>query len=262
MIRALYASATGMHAQETLLDVTANNIANVNTNGFKRSHLDFADLLYANLRSAGAGDSAGQQLPIGLQIGSGARTVGTTKLFKGGTLEQTDISTDVAIEGNGFFKVQLPSGEFRYTRDGAFHPDSTGRLVTGDGYVLDGNITVPNDVDVGDIAIGSEGTVSAVQGTAEVALGQILLYRFPNPAGLESGGGNLYRISPASGAEVQATPGTDGVGTLRQGYLERSNVEVVTELIALITAQRAYEVNSRAIRAGDEMLSNTSQIVR
>jgi flagellar basal-body rod protein FlgG len=262
MIRALYASASGMHAQETLLDVSANNISNVNTNGFKRSHVDFADLLYSTVRTAGAEVVSGQQLPVGLQIGSGARAVNTTKLFKPGALEETGGSTDIAIEGNGFFKVLMPDGSFRYTRDGAFHIDSQGRLVNGDGYLVDGGITIPSNVAESSVFIGPGGNVSAVQNGATVSIGQLQLFRFPNPAGLSSGGGNLMEATPASGQEVAGTPGTDGLGTFRQGFLERSNVQVVTELISLITAQRAYEVNSRAIRAGDEMLSNTSQIIR
>ena len=262
MIRALYSSASGMKAQETLLDVTANNLANVNTNGFKRSHVDFADLIYSNVRQAGGELSVGQPAPVGLQIGSGARAVATTKLFTPGSIERTGNATDVAIEGSGFFKVTLPNGDFRYTRDGAFHPDATGQLVTGDGLPLDGGITVPNDVNLETLTIGADGTVSALQGGAISSLGQILLYRFPNPAGLSSEGGNLYSATSASGDEVGGTPGTDGLGTMRQKFLEASNVEVVTELVSLITAQRAYEVNARAIRAGDEMLSNTAQILR
>ncbi len=262
MIRALYSSATGMKAQEILLDVTANNLANVNTNGFKRSHVDFADLLYSTLRQAGAEVAVGQPSPIGLQIGSGSRAVGTTKLFTPGSPNQTGNSTDLAIEGNGFFKVTLPNSSERYTRDGAFHADGTGRLVTGDGLILDGGITVPNDVDVNSIAVGIDGVVTAVQSGAQVTLGNLQLYRFQNPAGLSSEGGNLFAATPASGTEVAGTPGSEGLGTIRQGFLEGSNVQVVTELVSLITAQRAYEVNARAIRAGDEMLSNTSQILR
>lgn len=262
MIRALFSSATGMKAQETLLDVTANNLANVNTNGFKRSNVDFADLLYANIKQPGADQFVGQPAPIGLQIGTGARPVGTTKLFTPGSLDQTGNSTDLAIEGFGFFKVLLPSGDFRYTRDGSFHPDANGRLVTADGYALDGNITIPADVSPTAVTIGVDGTVAAIQNGNTLNLGTIQVYRFPNPAGLSSEGNNLYSASPASGQEVAGAPGTTGLGTLRQGFLERSNVEVVTELVSLISAQRAYEVNARAIRAGDEMLSNTSQILR
>jgi flagellar basal-body rod protein FlgG len=260
MLRALYTSATGMRAQELLIDNTANNLANVNTNGFKKSQLDFADLLYVTSRQAGTEIATGQPTPIGLQIGSGVRPVGTTKLFTPGVFEQTSGPTDIAIEGDGFFKVTLPNGEFRYTRDGAFHPDANGTLVNGDGYSLDGAPTISDGVT--NIQIGSDGTVSGVQAGAVTQLGQIQLLRFRNPAGLSSEGGNLYAVTPASGDEISGTPGTNGLGTLRQSFLERSNVEVVTELISLITAQRAYEINSRAVRAGDEMLSTTADIVR
>lgn len=262
MIRALFASATGMKAQETLLDVAANNLANVNTNGFKRSHVDFADLVYATVQQAGGEVSVGQPTPIGLQIGSGARAVGTTKLFTTGNITPTGNATDVAIEGSGFFKVTLANGDQRYTRDGAFHPDATGRLVNGDGLPLDGGITIPPDVNLDTLTIGIDGTVSAMQNGAPVNLGSIQLFRFPNPAGLSSEGGNLYAATGASGNEITGVPGQNGMGMLRQRFLESSNVEVVTELVGLITAQRAYEVNARAIRAGDEMLSNTTQIVR
>ncbi|MCA9197647.1 MAG: flagellar basal-body rod protein FlgG [Planctomycetales bacterium] len=260
MLRAFFSSATGMKAQETLLDVTANNLANVNTNGFKRSHVDFADLLYSSVRKAGAETSQGQNAPVGLQIGSGARATGTTKLFTPGTLQQTGNPTDFAIEGDGFFKVQNAGGDVRYTRDGAFRADNTGQLVTVNGYILDPAITVPDGAT--DVSVGNDGTVSAMVAGVQANLGQIQLARFLNPAGLSDEGNNLYAVTAASGAEVLGTPGQNGIGTIMGGYLEKSNVEVVTELVSLITAQRAYEVNSRAIRAGDEMLSNTNQIVR
>ena len=258
MIRALYSSATGMKAQELLLGVTANNLANVNTNGFKRSHVDFADLLYSNIRSAGVQTNE-STTPIGLQIGSGARATGTTKLFSPGTLNQTFNQTDLAIEGDGFFKVRQNGQDF-YTRDGAFHPDATGQLVTADGLVLADAISIPQNAER--VSINTAGQVSVRVGNTEQQIGQIQLYRFPNPAGLSSEGSNLYALTPASGAEQAGVPGQNGIGTILQGHLEQSNVEVVTELVSLITAQRAYEVNARAIRAGDEMLSNTSQILR
>ncbi|MCA9188464.1 MAG: flagellar basal-body rod protein FlgG [Pirellulaceae bacterium] len=260
MLRALYSSATGMKAQETLLDVTANNLANVNTTGFKRSHVNFADLLYATVRQAGAQSAAGQQIPVGLQIGSGARAVATTKLFTPGTPQQTGNNLDVAIEGDGFFQIQMPSGEIRYTRDGSFHMDSAGNLVNADGYLLQPGITISPDATA--ITILPDGTVSTNVNGVETPVGQIDLARFINPAGLSSTGGNLYAQTTASGDPLPGQPGLNGLGTLRQGFLEESNVQMVTELISLITAQRAYEVNARAIRAGDEMLSTTSQIMR
>jgi len=250
-----------MKAQELMIDNTANNLANVNTNGFKKSQMDFADLMYVTLRQAGTEVASGLQSPIGLQIGSGVRPVGTTKLFTPGVFEQTTNPTDMAIEGDGFFKVTLPSGDFRYTRDGAFHKDGQGNIVNGDGYLLDGAPSI--DIGISNIRIGTDGTVSGTDSQGNVTqLGQIQLARFLNPSGLSSEGGNLYSITPASGPEEQGTPGENGFGAIRQSFLERSNVEVVTELVSLITAQRAYEINSRAVRAGDEMLSTTADIVR
>ena len=260
MLRALYSSATGMKSQELLIDVTANNLANVNTSGFKRSQLDFADLLYSTLEQAGSQLTSEQQSPIGLQIGSGVRPVGTTKLFSQGPLEQTSNQTDVAIEGEGFFKVQMPGGEFRYTRDGSFRIDANGTLVTADGFLLADNITI--DPNASSVSIGADGTVSVIVDGASASAGQLNLVRFQNPAGLSSEGSNLFSKTDASGDELVGVPGNAGFGFVRGGFLERSNVEVVTELISLITAQRAYEINSRAIRAGDEMLSTTTDIVR
>ena len=261
MLRALYSSATGMKAQEYLIDVTANNLANVNTNGFKRSQLDFADLLYSHLRQAGSETLQGQNSPIGLEIGSGVRPVGTTKSFLPGTVEQTGNPTDVAIEGEGFFKVIGPGDQEFYTRDGAFRIDGqSGQLVTADGYRMANPVTIPNDATA--ISIGPDGGVSATQQGVVNRVGQLDLFKFANPAGLSSEGNNLFARTSASGDEIAGLPGTDGFGIMRGGFLERSNVEVVTELISLITAQRAYEINSRAIRAGDEMLSTTTDIVR
>jgi flagellar basal-body rod protein FlgG len=262
MLRAFFSSATGMRAQELLIDNAANNLANVNTNGFKRSQLDFADLVYATLRPAGTEVATGQATPTGLQIGSGVRPVGTTKVFTPGVVEQTGNVLDVAIEGDGFFKILLPGNLERYTRDGAFRLDQNGRFVTGDGYQVENAPTIPQNVTLSSVAIGSDGQVTALVDGQLQQLGQIQLHRFTNPAGLSSEGSNLYSVTPASGQPISGTPGLNSLGTLRQSFLERSNVEVVTELVSLITAQRAYEVNSRAIRAGDEMLSNTSQIVR
>ena len=262
MIRALYSSATGMKAQETLLDVTANNLANVNTNGFKRSHVDFADLLYSTVRQPGGTVAEGQQTPVGLEVGSGSRAVATTKLFTTGSFDRTGNATDFAIEGSGFFKVTLADGTPRYTRDGAFHPNEQGLLVNSDGQPLDGDITISSDINLDSLTIGNNGMVTGVQNGVQTQLGQIQLFRFPNPAGLSAQGSNLFAATPASGDEEGGAPGTNGLGTLRQGFVESSNVEVVTELVGLITAQRAYEVNARAIRAGDEMLSTTAQIIR
>ena len=213
MIRALYSSATGMKAQELLLDVTANNLANVNTNGFKRSHVDFADLVYTNVRTAGV-QTADATTPIGLQIGSGARATGTTKLFTPGTTEQTFNETDLAIEGPGFFKVTV-NGQDRYTRDGAFHPDATGQLVTADGFPLADAINIPPDAE--QISINTDGAVSVRVGDTVTPVGQIQLYSFSNPAGLSNEGNNLFALTPASGPEQVNQPGQDGAGSIRQG---------------------------------------------
>jgi len=261
MLRALYNSASGMKAQEFLIDVTSNNLANVNTNGFKRSQLDFADLVYSTVRQAGSEVTTGQNTPTGFQIGSGVRPVGTTKNFSPGTVEPTGIPTDVAIEGEGFFKITLPSGDERFTRDGSFRVDGvTGNLVNGDGYLLADGVNVP--AGALSINVGPGGSVTALVNGTQQNLGQLTLYQFVNPAGLSSEGNNLYAETVASGAATQGLPGQQGFGNVRNGFLERSNVQVVTELISLITAQRAYEINSRAIRAGDEMLSTTTDIIR
>lgn len=262
MIRALYSSATGMKAQETLIDVTANNLANVNTNGFKRSQVDFADLIYSTPKQPGAQIGDGQNAPVGIEIGSGVRPVGTTKLFTPGSFVNTNINTDVAIEGDGFIKIEKNNGDVRYTRDGALRLSPEGQLVSGDGHPVAGGITIPQE-GTATVKIGADGTVAytSPQGIS-TPVGKLQLARFLNPAGLKSEGGNLYSATDASGAEELGDPGTAGFGTLRGAMLELSNVEVVTELIGLISAQRAYEINSRAIRAGDEMLSTTTDIVR
>ncbi|MFO1093795.1 MAG: flagellar basal-body rod protein FlgG [Planctomycetaceae bacterium] len=264
MLRALYSSATGMKAQEYVIDVTANNLANVNTTGFKRSMVNFADLMYVTGKQAGTEVATGQQSPIPFQIGSGVRAVGTTKSFSPGTFQQTGNPFDIAIEGDGFFKINMPNGDIRYTRDGSFRLDSQGRVVTADGFLLADGITIPNDTAPDQLQIGQDGTVSANSSTGTpTTLGQIQLYRFANPAGLSSQGANLFASTAASGTEIGGQPNTTpGFGSLRHRFVEGSNVEVVTELISLISAQRAYEINSRAVRAGDEMLSTTTEIVR
>ena len=262
MLKAFYSSATGMRAQEVLIDVTANNLANVNTNGYKRHHVDFADLLYSNVRNAGGQVTDTQMTPVPLQLGSGVRVVGTTKSFAGGILEETGIRTDMAIEGEGFFRIQMPDGSFAYTRDGAFRMQADGTLVNGDGHLLADNIQIPENA-LNSLTIGEDGTVSSIVNGQPQTLGQILLFQFLNPAGLQNAGGNLLLETPASGAAVEGTAlTTAGFGRIRQYFVERSNVEIVRELVSLIAAQRAYEINSRAIRAGDEMLSNTAQIIR
>ncbi len=261
MIKALYTSATGLNAQATMVDNTANNLANINTNGFKKSQVDFQDLIYVTERAPGSEAAAGLQVPVGLQIGSGVRVAGTTKVYTPGTLANTQNPLDVAIEGDGFFQVKLPNGDTLYTRDGAFRLNASGSLVNVDGFPLQPQITIPSDTK--DISIGSDGTISVTNGAnASSNLGQLTLVRFPNPSGLSNTGRNLVAATASSGQALTATPGTSGIGLVRQGFLERSNVDVVTELVNLITAQRAYEINTRAIRTSDEMLSNTTNLTR
>ncbi|MEZ6061521.1 MAG: flagellar basal-body rod protein FlgG [Planctomycetaceae bacterium] len=263
MLRALYTSATGMKAQELLIDNTANNLANVNTTGFRRSRLDFADLIYNTTRQPGTAISQQLVSPTGLQIGNGVRAVATTKHFNQGTLEQTGNPLDVAIEGDGFLQVQAEGGTPKYTRAGNLKLNDQRQLVNADGFPLDPAITVPQGIDISKITIGTDGTISGTTADGSSAsFGPIQIFTFPNPAGLSSEGANLFAATAASGVAVPGTGGLNGFGLLRQNFIENSNVEVVTELISLISAQRAYEINSRAIRAGDEMLSTSANIVR
>ncbi len=259
MLKSFYSSATGMRAQELLIDNTANNLANVNTTGFKKKHINFADLIYETKNPPGADSTDGLITPIGLQIGSGVRAVGTTGIFTQGTPTETGIDSHVAIEGSGFFQVQR-GDTTGFTRDGSFTTNAQGQLVNSDGFLLDPQITIP--IDATDLSISSGGVVSYRQNGVGVTGTTIQVARFANPAGLQSLGNNLYAETRASGVATLGDPGDDGFGQLRQRFIEGSNVEVVSEMVALITAQRAYEINSRAIRAGDEMLSSAADIVR
>lgn len=262
MMRALWSSATGMTAQQLNMDVVANNLANVNTTGYKRSRVDFQDLLYQSTREAGTVAARGAQVPTGAQTGLGVRTAAIQKVYSQGEYQQTDNPLDVAIEGDGFFQVLTPDGNTAYTRDGTFKLDSQGRLVTSDGYALQPEITVPAEATK--IAIGSDGTVSVtVPGQAQPQeLGQLQIARFLNPAGLNSIGRNLAVPTASSGEPVTGTPGLEGLGTLAQGMLERSNVKVVEEMVNMIVAQRAYEVNSKSIQTADEMLGIANNLRR
>ena len=261
MMRALYTSATGMIAQQFHMDVVSNNLANVNTAGFKKSRADFQDLLYQTIRPAGATVSEGAQVPAPLEVGLGARPVASVTLFTTGAFQQTGNPLDVAIEGDGFFKVQTPGGA-AYTRDGAFKIDAQGSVVNSDGYKLQPDIRIPADAQ--QISIGKDGTVSALTGgqTEPTVLGQITLARFTNPAGLSHAGGNAYVPTAASGQPVEGTPGTEAFGKISQGTLEMSNVQIVEEMVNMITAQRAYETNSKAIQTADEMLSTANNLRR
>ena len=264
MLKSLYTTATGMRAQQTMVDMIANNIANVNTAGFKKSQASFEDLLYVTLQSPGLAKGAGDNpVPIGTQIGSGTRLNGTTKVFSPGTLEITDRQLDVAIDGEGLFAVVLPDGNTGYTRDGAFHLNADGKLVTGQGNILIPEINVPSDLL--EISIDPEGRVSgrtAGNPDGSTLFGQITIHRFLNPSGMLAVGANVMRPTEASGQPITAAPGQNGLGTIKQGFIERSNVQIVNELVNLIVAQRAYEVNSRAIQASDQMLSTATNIAR
>jgi flagellar basal-body rod protein FlgG len=253
-----------MNAQSTLLDSISNNLANVNTNGYKRGETTFEDLIYVSEQGAPGGQAApGLNVPTGLQIGSGVRVNGITKIFTQGGLTATSNPLDVAIEGDGFFQITMPNGELRYTRDGAFRLNSQGNLVTVDGFLLSPQITIPPQAV--SITIASDGTVSVVNAGAlntSTVLGQLTLTRFQNPAGLSAEGRNLYAETASSGSPIIATPGQNGTGLLQQGFLERSNVDVVTELVGLILAQRAYEFNTRSVRTADNMLAATTELIR
>jgi flagellar basal-body rod protein FlgG len=260
MIRSLWISKTGLDAQQTQLDVTAHNLANVGTTGFKRSRVAFEDLLYLNVRQPGANSSQQTQLPTGLQIGTGVRPVATPRMFTQGNLQQTGNQLDLAINGQGFFQVQLPDGTTAYTRDGTFHTDSNGSLVTSNGFALSPALTIPANAQ--SVSIGQDGTVTiTVPGQAAPQnLGQIQLASFVNPGGLEAKGDNLYVESAASGTPNTNAPGTNGLGMLNQGFLETSNVNVVEELVSMIQTQRAYEINSKAIQTSDQMLARLTQL--
>lgn len=260
MINSLWISKTGMEAQQTQLDVISNNLANVSTNGFKRASAVFEDLMYQNLRQAGSNSSEQSQLPTGLQIGLGVRTVATSRSFSQGALQQSGNKLDVAVQGNGFFQVTMPDGTTNYTRDGSFQVDSQGRLVTSTGLPIANGVTVPANAT--GIAIAGDGTVTAqIPGTTTPqAIGTIALASFINPAGLDPKGQNLYAETPASGQPNSGTPGANGLGSLMQGYVETSNVNVVQELVTMIQTQRAYEMNSKAIQTSDQMLQKLGQL--
>ena len=254
MIRSLWISKTGLDAQQTQMDVISNNLANVSTNGFKRSRAVFEDLLYQNIRQPGAQSSQQTQLPSGMQLGTGVKPVATERIFAQGNLTQTTNNTDVAINGSGFFQITMPDGTTSYTRDGSFQVNSTGQLVTSSGYVVQPSITIPATAQ--SVTIAQDGTVSVTlpKTTAVSNLGTIQLANFVNPAGLSALGQNLYSATASSGTPLTGAPGSNGVGTLQQGYVETSNVNVVEELVNMIQSQRAYEINSKAITTSDQML--------
>lgn len=257
MFRSLHIAATGMVAQEANLDTIANNLANANTVGYKRQSAQFEDLLYESVRAPGG---AGGGAPTGIQRGAGARVVATARSFSQGPIQQTGNPLDVAIEGAGFLAVTRAGGEVAYTRAGALRLDGTGRLVTNDGLAIEPAITIPPDAT--GVTIATDGTVTATAPgeRAPTNLGQLQLATFPNPAGLQALGHNLFTATASSGEPSPGNPGSDGRGTLMQGAQEGSNVEVVTEMIDMIRTQRAYEINSKVISAADDMLRNATQV--
>ena len=260
MIRSLWIARTGLDAQQMNIDVISNNLANVNTTGFKRSRAIFEDLLYQNLRQPGAQSSQQTQIPAGLQLGTGVKPVSTERIHTQGNLQRTENALDMAINGQGFFQVLLPDGTTGYTRDGSFHKDSQGQMVTASGYPLQPNIVIPDNAQT--VTIGSDGTVTVTQpGSATpTQIGSIQLANFVNPAGLQSIGENIYLETAASGTPSPNTPGSNGVGLINQSYVETSNVNVAEELVAMIQTQRAYELNSKAITTSDQMLARLTQL--
>ncbi len=262
MLRALWTASTGMEAQQLHVDMIAHNLANVNTVGFKKSRPDYQDLLYEELRSAGASSSPSTQVPTGLNVGQGVRTVATEHLFTQGNLQKTENPLDLAIEGAGFFQITKPNGETAYTRNGEFKVDSSGRLVNSDGYAVTPEISIPETALT--ITISADGIVSVTEpgSNTPTEVGNIELARFVNPGGLKPIGKNLFTATASSGDAVTAAPGTDGLGTLAQGFVETSNVSVVEEMVDMIVAQRAYEINSKAIQTADEMLQASNSMKR
>ena len=254
MLRSLFIAATGMEAQKLNIDVISNNLANVNTSGFKKSRADFQDLMYQTLRTPGTSSAEGTQVPSGIQMGMGVKPIAVQKIFLQGDFVSTGNSLDMVIEGDGFFQILKPDGTTAYSRSGAFKLDSEGRIVNSDGYPLEPGITIPANTT--STSIGSDGKVSVMQSgsSTPTEIGQIELAKFINPGGLISQGKNLYQASASSGEPTTGNAGTEGFGTLNQGYLEMSNVNVVEEMVNMIVSQRAYEVNSKAIQASDEML--------
>lgn len=256
----LYSAATGMEAQQLNLNTISNNLANVNTPGFKRSKIEFQDLLYQKPRAVGSESGGGNMLPTGIEIGNGARVGATAKVFTQGQLTSTGEKLDVAIQGDGFFEVQRPDGTIGYTRDGSFKLNANGQVVTADGLpILSGFQPIAAGATSVSIAETGDVTVQSASGSQSFKL---QLTRFANPAGLRSMGGNLYEETPSSGTPESGNPGEQGYGTILQGYIENSNVNIVEEMVNLIIAQRAYEINSKSVQTSDEMLQNVAQMKR
>lgn len=262
MTMALYTAANGMQVQQLNMNVISNNLANVNTTGFKQSRPEFQDLLYQNMRPAGTNASTSTEVPTGIQIGLGSRLAATVRLHTQGSAKSTGQSLDLMIEGDGFFEIETPDGTSSYTRAGSFTQDSTGRVVTMDGDPIIPAITIPSDAT--SIIVGQDGTVTVQQAGSQTPtqIGSIQLVNFPNPAGLEAAGHNLYHETGTSGSPTRGTPNQNGLGGISQGFLELSNVDIVSELVNMIVGQRAYEVNSKAIQTSDEMLQAANNVKR
>ena len=260
-MQALFIASTGMAAQEQNVNVISNNIANMRTTGYKRQRAEFQDLLYQEVRRAGGTTSdSGTQLPVGIEVGSGVRIAATPRVMSQGSVVASDKDLDLAIQGEGYFMINLPDGRTGYTRDGSFERDGTGKLVTVDGYEVQPGITIPDNAS--NVAISPDGIVTAVVGTdtSPTQLGQIQLARFVNKGGLQSIGNNMFAETAASGPAQVGVPNADGTGSLMQSYLEDANVNAVTEISDLIAAQRAYEMNARVVTGADEMLQTTTQM--
>lgn len=262
MIRALYTAASGMAAQQMNIDNVAHNLANVNTTGYKKSRVEFEDLVYQQIKAPGSQSSTTGESPIGLEVGLGTKPLATARDFQTGNLRATNNPLDLAIEGRGFFQVTLPDGQTAYTRAGALHLSAEGQVVTADGFPVEPAITIPENAV--SVTVSKDGIVSVKVGgeSAPQQVGTIELATFQNPAGLQALGGNLFTVTTASGEPLTAQPGQDGMGTLTQGFLEESNVSIVEEMVQMILGQRAYETNSRVVKTADEMLAQINNLAR
>ena len=264
MVRSLWTAASGMNSQQFNIDTISNNISNVNTTGFKKTRAEFEDLLYQNLRMAGTPSSSISNYPTGIHVGLGSKTASTQKIFEQGAPQSTGVKTDLAIAGEGFFKVQMYDGTEAYTRDGAWKIDANRQIVNHSGYRLVPKIVLPENFQIDSLSISEDGRVTCKVGGSDeqIEVGNIELYRFVNPAGLTAIGGNLFKTSEASGNEIAGVPGFDGMGKLYHGFIEMSNVKVVEEMVSMIVAQRAYELNSKAVQTSDSMLNTAVNLKR
>ncbi len=264
MMRSLWTAASGMVGQQFNIDTISNNLSNVNTTGFKKQRAEFEDLLYQTQLLAGTPATEVTEVPTGIQVGHGVKVAATQKMFEQGSLQSTENKLDLAMEGEGFFKIQLYDGSMSYTRDGSFKIDSNRQVVTSNGYLLEPPLVLPENFIMNSLSISQDGrvTVKIVGQEDPIEVGQLEIYRFVNPAGLRSIGGNLFKTTPASGEEIAGRPGIDGMAKVHQGFLEMSNVKVVEEMVNMIVAQRAYEVNSKAIQTSDSMLGTAIALKR